>query len=117
VIKEVRGECDYNEPHLIAYLVHIKNLESAFDVLELCHIPRVNNSTTDELSMSTCKRALVPDGVFERCLQQPIARPAVPYDGGPISTSMPVVPANPILESPPIAVLTMDDFVPQSAQG
>jgi ribonuclease HI len=49
-IKQVRGECSCNEPRLAAYLLHVRKLEKDFIALELQHVPRANNSASDELS-------------------------------------------------------------------
>jgi ribonuclease HI len=49
IIKQVREECSYNEPRLIAYLLHVRKLEKDFIALELQHVPRTNNSAADEL--------------------------------------------------------------------
>jgi hypothetical protein len=35
IIKQVHGECSYNEPRLAAYLLHVKKLEKDFTALEL----------------------------------------------------------------------------------
>jgi hypothetical protein len=44
-----------------------------FEVLDLQHVPRDNNAVGDELSTKASMCALVPEGVFERCLQRPTA--------------------------------------------
>jgi ribonuclease HI len=75
IIKQVRGECSYNEPRLAAYLLHVRKLEKDFTVLELQHVPRANNSAADELSTRATTWAPVPEGVFERRLLRPTAQP------------------------------------------
>jgi ribonuclease HI len=30
IIKQVKGNCNYNDPQLTAYLLHVKKLESSF---------------------------------------------------------------------------------------
>jgi ribonuclease HI len=65
IIKQVRGECSYNEPRLAAYLLHIRKLEQDFPALELQHVPRAHNSAADELSTRASTWAPVPEGVFE----------------------------------------------------
>jgi ribonuclease HI len=50
IIKQVRGECSYKEPRHTAYLLYVRKMEKDFIALELQHVPRANNSTTDELS-------------------------------------------------------------------
>jgi ribonuclease HI len=51
IIKQVRGECSCNEPRLVAYLLHVRKLEKDFTALELQHIPRIDNSAADDLSV------------------------------------------------------------------
>ena len=43
IIKQVRGDCNCNNPQLAAYLIHVRKLEKDFDALELQHVP--SNST------------------------------------------------------------------------
>jgi ribonuclease HI len=50
LIKQVRGECSCNEPRLATYLLHVRKLEKDFTTLELQHVPRADNSATDDLS-------------------------------------------------------------------
>jgi ribonuclease HI len=49
IIKQVKGECCCNEPQLAAYLLHVQKLEKDFDVLDLHHIPHVDNAVADDL--------------------------------------------------------------------
>jgi ribonuclease HI len=81
IIKQVRGECSYNEPKLVAYLLHVRKLEKDFIALELQHVPRANNSTTDELSTRASTWAPMLEGVFERRLLRPIAQLVEPGEG------------------------------------
>jgi ribonuclease HI len=92
IIKQVRGECSYNEPRLAAYLLHVRKLEKDFTALELQHVPRAHNSVVDELSTRASTWALVPEGVFERRLLRPTTQPAELGEGGETSTSKLVVP-------------------------
>jgi ribonuclease HI len=101
IIKQVRGECSCNEPRLAAYLLHVRKLEKDFAALELQHVPRANNSATDELSMRASTWAPVPEGVFERRLLRPTAQPAEPGEGGETSTSKLAVPVTLHLQNPP----------------
>jgi ribonuclease HI len=101
IIKQVRGECSYNEPRLAAYLLHVRKLEKDFIALELQHVPQANNSTEDELSMRASTWAPVPEGVFERRLLRPTAQPAEPGEGGETSTSKLVVMVVFHLQNPP----------------
>jgi hypothetical protein len=78
---------------LAAYLLHTQKLEKNFEVLDLHHIPRVDNVIVDDLSTKVSTWALVPDGIFERQLQRPIARPTIPGEGGETSASKVAVPA------------------------
>jgi ribonuclease HI len=101
IIKQVHRECSCNEPRLAAYLLHVRKLEKDFIALKLQHVPRANNSATDELSMRASTWALVPEGVFERRLLRPTAQPAEPGEGGETSTSKLVVSAVYHLHDPP----------------
>jgi ribonuclease HI len=92
IIKQVRGECNCNNPQLAAYLIHVRGLEKDFEVLDLQFIPRDLNSAADDLSAKASARQPVPEGVFERCLQSPAAQPAELGEGGQTSTSKLVVP-------------------------
>jgi ribonuclease HI len=66
IIKQVRGECCYNDPQLAAYLLHAQKLEKDFEVLDLNHIPHTENVVSDDLSTKASTTAPGPDGVFER---------------------------------------------------
>jgi hypothetical protein len=86
VIKQVKGECSYHDAQLAAYLFHVQKLEKDFEVLDLQHVPLANNAVIDELSTMASTWAPVSDGVFERKLQRPIARPTKPGQEGEMST-------------------------------
>jgi hypothetical protein len=101
IIKQVRGECSYSEPRLAAYLLHVRKLEKNFIALELQHVPRANNSATDELSMRASTWAPVPEGIFERRQLRPTAQPAKPGEGGETSTSKLAVPVAFHPQNPP----------------
>jgi ribonuclease HI len=101
IIKQVRGECSCNEPRLAAYLLHVRKLEKDFIALELQHVPRANNSTSDELSTRASTWAPVPEGVFKRWLLRPTPQPAEPGEGGETSTSMLAVLVAFHLQNPP----------------
>ena len=66
IIKQVKRECNYHDPQLAAYLIHVQKLEKEFDILEFQHIRRAQNSVADELSTKASTGAPAPDGVFER---------------------------------------------------
>ena len=68
IIKQVKRECNCNDPQLAAYLINVQKLEKKFDVLEFQHIRRAQNSAADELSTKASTGAPAPDGVFERKL-------------------------------------------------
>jgi hypothetical protein len=87
IIKQVRGECSCNEPRLVAYLLHVRKLEKDFTALELQHVPRADNSVTDELSVKASTWAPVLKGIFKRQLLRPTAQPAELVEGGKTSTS------------------------------
>jgi ribonuclease HI len=97
VIRQVRGECCCNNPQLAAYLIHVRKLKKDFDVLELQHVPREGNSAADALSASA---APVPEGVFQRRLLKPSARPTDLGEGGRTSTSKLAVPRRSIRGAP-----------------
>jgi ribonuclease HI len=86
IIKQVKGDCCYNDPQLATYLLHTRKLDKDFEVLDLQHIPHAENAMADELSTKASTSAPVPDGVLERRLRQPIARAANPSEGGETST-------------------------------
>jgi ribonuclease HI len=92
IIKQVHGECSCNEPRLAAYLLHVRKLEKDFTALELQHVPWVDNSAADDLSMRASTWAPVPEGVFKRWLLRPTAQPAELGEGGKPSTSKLAIP-------------------------
>jgi hypothetical protein len=92
IIKQTRGECSCNEPRLTAYLLHVKKLEKEFAALELQHVPRADNSASDDLSQRASTQAPAPEGAFERGLLRPTAQPAELSEGGETGTSKPTVP-------------------------
>uniref|UniRef100_A0A0A8ZDF7 Uncharacterized protein n=1 Tax=Arundo donax TaxID=35708 RepID=A0A0A8ZDF7_ARUDO len=47
-----------------AYCQEVRMLESKFDGLELTHILRTDNKTTDELAKMGSTQAPVPAGIF-----------------------------------------------------
>jgi hypothetical protein len=93
IVKQVKGECSYNDPQLAAYLLYARKLEKDFEILGLQHIPCAENAVADDLSAKASTSALVPDGVLERRLWQPIAWTANPSEGGETSTSKLAVPS------------------------
>jgi hypothetical protein len=101
---------------LVAYLLHAQKLEKDFEVLNLQHIPHANNIVTDELSTQASMWAPVPKGVFERRLQQPIAQPTEPSEGGETSTSKLAVPVTLFIWSPPSIVGVTGNSVNPDAQ-
>jgi ribonuclease HI/transposase InsO family protein len=108
IIRQVRGECCCNNPQLVAYLIHVRKLEKDFDVLELQHVPREGNSAADALSAKASTQAPMPEGVFQRWLLKPSARPAGLGEGGRSSTSKLAVPAALHPWSPPRVVCTLE---------
>jgi hypothetical protein len=97
-------------------LLHVQKLEKDFDVLDLHHISRAENAVADDLSTKASTWASIPNGVFERWLQQPIARPAKPGEGGETSTLRLAVPAALISWIPPRIVGITGDSVQLDAQ-
>jgi ribonuclease HI len=73
IVKQVKGDCSYNDPQLATHLLHACKLEKDFEVLDLQHIPRAENAVADDVSAKSSTSAPVPDGVLERRLRQPIA--------------------------------------------
>jgi hypothetical protein len=116
VIKQVKGECCCNDPQLAAYLLHVRKLEKDFEVLNLHHIPRAENTIADDLSTKASTWTPVLDGVIERLLQQPTARPAEPGTGGETNNSRLAVPTALIPWSPPRIIGITGDSVHLSAQ-
>jgi hypothetical protein len=53
---------------LAAYLLLARKLEKDFKVLDLQHIPRVENAMADDLLAKASNSAPVPDRVLERRL-------------------------------------------------
>jgi ribonuclease HI len=66
IIKQVKRDCCCHDPQLAAYLLHARKLEKDFEVLDLQHIPRIENAMADDLSTKVSTSALVSDGVLER---------------------------------------------------
>jgi hypothetical protein len=115
IAKQVKGDCSCNDPQLATYLLHAHKLEKDFEVLDLQHIPRAENTVADDLwAVSTS--APVPDGVLERRLRQPIAWAANPSKGGETSTSKLVVPTVLLPWSPPRVLDVTGDSVHPGAQ-
>jgi hypothetical protein len=99
IIKQVKGECCCNDPQLAAYLLHVRKLEKDFKVRAAPH-PLCGECTAHDLPTKSSTWTPVPDGVFERRLQQQTAWPAEPGKGGETSTSRLAVPAALIPWSP-----------------
>jgi hypothetical protein len=113
IIKQVKGECCCNDPQLDAYLLHVQKLEKDFKVLDLHHIPRVENAVAVDLSTKASTWAPVPDGIFERQLRQSTTRPVEPDEGGETSTSKLMVSTALIPRCPPRVVgVTGDSMHP-----
>jgi hypothetical protein len=93
IIKQVKGECSYNDPQLAAYLLHSQKLEKDFKVLDLHHIPRADSAVDDDLSTKASTWAPIPDDVFERRLQRPTPQPTELGEGGETITSKLAIPA------------------------
>jgi hypothetical protein len=116
IIKQVKGDCCCHDPLLVAYLLHTRKLKKNFEVLDLQHIPRAENAMTDDMSTKASTSALVPDGVLERWLRQPIAWAANPSKGGETSTSKLEVPAVLLPWSSPRVLGIIGDSVHLGAQ-
>jgi hypothetical protein len=59
------------DPKMEAYCDEVRRLEDKFYRLELNHIARRYNETTDELAKIASGRTTVPPDVFSRDLHQP----------------------------------------------
>jgi ribonuclease HI len=116
IIKQVKGDCSCNDPQLATYLLHACKLEKDFEVLDLQHIPHVENAVNDDLSTKASTSAPVPDGVLERRLQQPTAWAANPSEGGETSTSKLAVPGALVPWSSPRVIGVTGDSVHPGAQ-
>jgi hypothetical protein len=69
IIKQVKGDCCCHDSQLTAYLLHAHKLKKDFEVLDLQHIPHVENAMVDNMSTKASTSAPVPDGGLERRLQ------------------------------------------------
>jgi ribonuclease HI len=87
IIKQVKGDCCCHDPWLVAYLLQVRKLEKDFEVLDLQHIPRVENAMADDLSTKASTSAPITDGVLERWLRQPTAWATNPSKEGETNTS------------------------------
>jgi hypothetical protein len=87
----------------------VKKLEKDFTALELQHVPRADNSATDDLSVRASTWAPMPEGVFERQLLRPTAQPVELGEGGETSTSKLAVPVVSHLQNPPKIVCAIGD--------
>jgi hypothetical protein len=65
----------------------VRKLVKDFMALELQHVPRADNSATDDLSVKASTWAPMLEVVFERRLLRPTAKPAELGEGGETSTS------------------------------
>jgi hypothetical protein len=116
IIKQVKGDCYYNDPQLAAYLLHERKLGKDFDVLDLQPIPRAENAVTDDLSAKASTSAPIPDGILERRLRQPTTWATNPSEGGETSTSKLAVPAVLLPWSPPRVLGVTGDSVHPGVQ-
>ena len=109
IIKQVRGDCNCNNPQLAAYLTHVRKLEKDFDAMELQHVPRKLNSAAYDLSARASTWSPVPEGIFERRLLRPTTQPAGLGEGDQASTPKLGVPAAFHLWCPPWVVSSVED--------
>jgi ribonuclease HI len=49
IIRQVKGDYCCHDPQLTAYLLHARKLEKDFEVLDLHHIPHVENAVAGDL--------------------------------------------------------------------
>jgi hypothetical protein len=71
VIDQVMKNSHCRDPKMEAYCDEVRRLEDKFYGLELNHIARRYNKTTDELAKIASGRTTVPPDVFSRDLHQP----------------------------------------------
>jgi ribonuclease HI/transposase InsO family protein len=71
VIDQVMKNSHCHDPKMEAYCNEVRRLEDKFYGLELNHIARWYNETTDELAKIASGRTTVPPDVFSRDLHQP----------------------------------------------
>jgi ribonuclease HI len=71
VIDQVMKNSHCRDPKMEAYYDEVRRLEDKFYGLELNHIARRYNETTDELAKIALERTTVPRDVFSRDLHQP----------------------------------------------
>jgi ribonuclease HI len=71
VIDEVMKNSHYRDKKMEAYCDEVRRLEDKFHGLELNHVARWYNETTDELSKIASGRTTVPPNVFSRDIYQP----------------------------------------------
>jgi ribonuclease HI len=71
VIDQVMKNSHCRDPKMEAYCDEVRRLEDKFYGLELNHIARRYNETTDELAKIASGRTTVPPDVFSRDLHQP----------------------------------------------
>jgi ribonuclease HI len=71
VIDQVMKNSHYRDPKMEAYCDEVRCLEDKFYGLELNHIARRYNETTDELAKIASGQTTVPPDVFSRDLHQP----------------------------------------------
>jgi hypothetical protein len=76
-------DSSYHDPKMEAYYKEVWRLEDKFHGLELNHVARRYNETTDKLTKFTSNRATVPPDVFSRDLHEPFvdARTTEGVDG------------------------------------
>jgi ribonuclease HI len=71
IIDQVMKNSHCRDPKMEAYCDEVRRLENKFYGLELNHIARRYNETTDELAKIASGRTTVPPDVFSRDLHQP----------------------------------------------
>jgi hypothetical protein len=68
---DARGNSHCHDPKMEAYCDEVRRLEDKFYRLELNHVARRYNETTDELAKIASGRTTAPPDVFSRDLHQP----------------------------------------------
>jgi ribonuclease HI len=85
VIDQVMKNSHCRDPKMEAYCDKVRRLEDKFYGLELNHIARRYNETTDELAKIASGRTTVPPDVFSRDLHQPSVKTDDTHEPGEAS--------------------------------
>jgi ribonuclease HI len=110
VISQVMKNSHYRDRRMEAYYDEVRRLEDKFYGLELNHIARRYNETTDELAKIASGRTTIPPDVFSRDLHQP----SVKIDDAPETEE---ASAQPDVPSPEPEEASAEPEVPSAIEG